>query len=64
MIYFTFILQFIWFVVSIALCFIKDNVLYLVVAAIIPFNALSTYFYYKKKRKELTDKNTDKMQEK
>jgi hypothetical protein len=64
MMYFTFILQFIWFVLCIVLYFTKGNALMLVAAAIIPFSALSTYFYYKKKSKELSDKNLVKEQEK
>ena len=54
MIYFTLLLQFICFVIWIAL--------YLIVAVIMPFGALSTYYYYKKKRKDLTDKNADEKQ--
>ncbi|WP_094376757.1 ABC transporter transmembrane domain-containing protein [Lachnotalea glycerini] len=65
MMYFSFILQFICFVIWIVLYFTKGEVLFLIVAAIMPLNALSTYFYYKykKKNKELTDKNSDEDQE-
>ncbi len=59
MIYLTFILQLICFIIWIAVYFVKGNVLFLVAAAIMPFSALSTYFYYKKKRKALSDSNKD-----
>lgn len=63
MMYFVFILQFIWFIVFVVSFFNKGNVLLLVAAAIIPLNTLATYFYYKKKNREITDKNSNKEQE-